>query len=707
MESTFRLLRVRGIPIGAHWSWLLVFAIVVWSLVQALFPATYPGLNGSSYLVMGAAAASLLFASVLAHEVGHALLARREGIPVDGITLWLFGGVARLGGPPPSAGAEFRVAVAGPVITAVVAAGFAAVGWLGDAVGWSVAVTGVTSYLVRINLILLVFNLVPALPLDGGRVLRAWLWRRSSSFTAATRSAARAGQAFGFLLVAVGLAGLLTGADVGGLWLVFVGWFIIQAAEAEAASAALRHALGGRRVSDVVHPDPPQVPASLSVAEFLDAAASRPHVSYAVMGEGGMVGAISPRSASAVPKAERARRSVADVMVPAERMVVIEGDRQAVDALAAIDGDDRPAIVTDGGRPVGTLSAADLVRVAESEARRSPPPRRRAAPTVWALVGLAFILTAAAFYHPPFVVVAPGQTLDAARDITISGVPTEPIEGRYLLTSVSLSQPSALGLFVSALRPDREVLALGKVVPRGVDPEEYDRAQQEVFDESRMLAAAAAARAHGLPVTLAGSGARVVEVLRGSAAADVLRRGDVIVAVDGQPIERAQTLAELVRAQPAGTGFHLDVERDGARLDLRVVSRSLPRLAGGVGLGVAVQTRGMRVVLPFDIRFGERDIGGPSAGLAYALAISDLLSERDYARGRTVAATGTMDVNGDVGHVGGIEQKAVAADAAEADLFMVPAGEADEAQRPDLPARGAESLSGALDTLTSSTSPSR
>lgn len=167
MESSFTLLRVRGIPIGVNWSWLVVFGLVVWSLASALFPATYPGFDGTTYLFMALTAAGLFFASVLLHQLGHALRALREGMPIRGITLWLFGGVAHLAGSPPSPGAEFHVAICGPAVSAVLAAGFLGGAWVGDALGWPGTVQGVIDYLGRINLLVLAFNLIPALPLDG------------------------------------------------------------------------------------------------------------------------------------------------------------------------------------------------------------------------------------------------------------------------------------------------------------------------------------------------------------------------------------------------------------------------------------------------------------------------------------------------------------------------------------------------------------
>src|ERR671914_580384 len=290
-ESSFTILRVRGIPIGVHWTWLLVFAIVVWSLGTVLFPATYPGLDGATYLAMAVAAALLFFGSVLAHELGHALRALDEGQHIEGITLWLFGGVARLRGNPHSPGTELRVAAAGP---------------------------GVADYLGRINLILLAFNLVPALPLDGGRILRAWLWRRQGSFVVATRSAARAGRAFGIVLVAVGLLELFTGAGLGGVWLVFLGWFLIQAAQDEATMALQRQVLGGRRVRDLMTPDPVAVPPDVTVAELIELAArARRFSTYPVVEDGRLVGVVPLRAVATVPSEERERRRVRDLMVPA------------------------------------------------------------------------------------------------------------------------------------------------------------------------------------------------------------------------------------------------------------------------------------------------------------------------------------------------------------------------------------------------------
>src|SRR5919106_1959416 len=188
MTSSFTIIRVRGIPIGAHWSWLFVFALVVWSLSSQLFPITYPGLSDNAYLGMGIVAGVLFFVSVLLHELGHAFRAMREEMKIDGITLWLFGGVARFSGSFPSPGAEFRIAAAGPAVSLVLVAVFLAASRLADAASAPEVGIAVADYLARINAIVVAFNLVPALPLDGGRILRSWLWRRQNDFVATTKS---------------------------------------------------------------------------------------------------------------------------------------------------------------------------------------------------------------------------------------------------------------------------------------------------------------------------------------------------------------------------------------------------------------------------------------------------------------------------------------------------------------------------------------
>lgn len=334
--------------------------------------------------------------------------------------------------------------------------------------------------------------------------------------------------------------------------------------------------------------------------------------------------------------------------------------------------------------------------------RRSGPGRRRASrPLVWIVVGLAFLAAAAYLYHPPLVILYPGNALVVEDGIDIEGAPTSPVQGDYRLTSVGIEQPNLLGALVAWVRDDRDVVPIGEVVPGGVDPEEYFEVQRDVFDDSRQLAAVAGARAAGYDVAVDGNGARVVGVIPDSPAADALDTGDVVVAVDGAQIATTTDLREAVRGREAGEELAVTVDRAGerGRDEVEVELTSLPDLAGEAGLGVVVTTEDLAADLPFDVSFPKRDIGGPSAGLAYALAVADLLDERDLAGGRTIAATGTIGANGDVGPVGSVGLKAIAAEDAGADVFLLPVDNADEPGDAELEVRAVGSLDEALDLL--------
>lgn len=337
---------------------------------------------------------------------------------------------------------------------------------------------------------------------------------------------------------------------------------------------------------------------------------------------------------------------------------------------------------------------------------RSPGRRRRASrPLVWFVVGLAFIAAAGYLYHPPLVILSPGDTLAVEDGIDIEGAPTSRVDGDYRLTSVGLDQSNALETLVAWIRDDREVVPIGEVVPRGVDPQEYFEVQRDVFDDSRQLAAVAGARAAGYDVAVDGNGAQVVGVIPDSPAADALDTGDVIVAVGGAQVSTTTHLREAVGGREPGEELSVTVDRAGerGREQVEVELTSLPDLAGEAGLGVVVTTRDLAADLPFDVSFPERDIGGPSAGLAYALAVADLLDERDLAGGRTIAATGTIGADGDVGPVGSVGLKAIAAEEAGADVFLLPEDNADEAGNGDLEVRAVGSLDRALDLLRTTT----
>jgi PDZ domain-containing secreted protein/Zn-dependent protease/CBS domain-containing protein len=702
MESSFTFLKVRGIPIGAHWSWVLVLGLVIWSLGTSLFPSTYPGLESETYLVMGAVAGALFFLSILVHELGHAFRALDEGMKIDGITLWLFGGVARFRGMFPSAGAEFRVAIAGPVMSVLLVVLFGILGLPDPSGEWPRALTGVADYLARINAILVGFNLVPALPLDGGRVLRAWLWARQKSYSAATLSAARAGKSFGALLAIVGLLNAFVGGSGGsGLWLLFLGWFLVQAAQAEASGAYVRDALEGRRVRDLMSPAPAVVAPTTTVGELFDVVVrEQGHSNYPVVEDGEVLGLVSLRRASSVPPERRASSTVRDVMQERSEVPQLAPDTPLSDAAEILATEPRRALIMEGQRLVGIISISDFARAIEAEQSRAPRTRR-AGSLVSAVVVILLLIAAAALYHPPLLVLEPGQTLDVSRDITITGVKTDEVEGRYLLTSVRLARPTGLGT-IAAFVTGREVVALSQVLPEGTDAGEYFRQQRQIFRQSRLFAAAAAAEEVGLDVAVEGSGVVVESVLPGSPASKVLRPDDVIVRLDGSAVKIASQMQEAIRARPPGTRFRLVVERANRSRPLRVVVRSAALAGTAVpqtGIGVLISTRDFNVDLPFEVQFRDRRIGGPSAGLAYALAISDMLRPDDFVQGAIVGATGTIDIEGRVGPVGGLRAKAQALEDARADLFLVPEQEIGEVAESGVETRGVADLRQAIEVL--------
>lgn len=279
----------------------------------------------------------------------------------------------------------------------------------------------------------------------------------------------------------------------------------------------------------------------------------------------------------------------------------------------------------------------------------------------------------------PFVVLAPGSAVSVGERVEL-GRPADQISGRLLLTTVRLFQPTGLGIIGAWLSEHQEILSREEVYPEGVDTEEYEAAQRELFRESSEVAAAVGLRAAGEDVEISGSGVRVVQVLEGSAAADALRRGDVITAVDGQPVEVASDLVSALASRAEGDEVLLTVRRDGSRVEAQVELRRVAEL-GRPALGVAVSTVDLDISLPFPVEVDQGRIGGPSAGLMIALTVYDLAHPTDLAGGRSVAGTGTIDLDGEVGPVGGVDAKVVAARQAGASLFLVPEDEAAQARQ--------------------------
>jgi Zn-dependent protease/CBS domain-containing protein len=369
MDGNFGIGRFGGVEVRINWSLLAVFALIVWSLTDGVFPSQNPGLSDGTYLAMAIVTALLFFASILLHELGHSLEARREGIEVDSITLWLFGGVSEVKGRFTSAGAEFRVAVSGPLVSIGLGVLFVLIALA----QLPSAVDGVAAWLGYINLSLAVFNLLPALPLDGGRVLHAALWRAKGDFAWSTRVSSEIGQGFGYLFIALGLAMLIFQGSFSGAWLTFVGWFVLQAAKAEARYVATEQALGGLRVRDLMVRHPKTVDAESTIGRFMDDVAwTHRFTTYPVLEGGRPVGLLAFASVAAVPRSEWDTRSVRDTMISLDQVPLLTEDERAVRALAELSAPrSNRGLVVENGHLTGLLSITDLARALE--VGRRPP----------------------------------------------------------------------------------------------------------------------------------------------------------------------------------------------------------------------------------------------------------------------------------------------------------------------------------------------
>jgi len=368
------LFRLLGIPIYVDASWLIILGLLTLSLaggfpglLRHFYPEAAADLSPADYWLMGLIAALTFFACIVLHELGHATVARSRGMPIRGITLFLFGGVAEIGEEPPSAATELLVALAGPAVSLVLTVLFgvlAWVGWMGYAGGWSPPVVIVLAYLSIINGVVLAFNLVPAFPLDGGRVLRSILWGTTGNLRRATYWAALAGQAFSWVLIAWGCLQLLQGDVLGGIWMGLIGMFLNRAAQSSYQQVVIRQALQGEPVQRFMTPDPIVVPPSLDLQHLVEDYVYRFHrKSFPVQSNGHLEGYVETQALAQIPRNEWDRHTVAEVMQRDLRPLMIPPSADAMEALGKMqrNGVSR-LLVTEGDRLVGILSLKDLLR---------------------------------------------------------------------------------------------------------------------------------------------------------------------------------------------------------------------------------------------------------------------------------------------------------------------------------------------------------
>ncbi|MCK9275422.1 MAG: site-2 protease family protein [Syntrophales bacterium] len=361
---SIKLFNLLGFEVKIDFSWIIIAILIAWSLSTGLFPIRFQNLSTETYWLMGIVGAIGLFLSIIAHEFAHSVVARSYGMPMKGITLFIFGGVSEMGDEPPRPGVEFAMAIVGPVSSVIIAGIFYGISWAGsEAV--PVAVNGVILYLAWINGILAAFNLVPAFPLDGGRVLRSILWKIKGNLNWATRVASRIGSGFAFLLIFLGILNILSGNVVGGIWWAILGLFIHTAAKMSYQRLVIRRALEGEKVSRFMQKDVVTVKPSLTLRELVDEFIYRYHFKmFPVVADGDkLVGCISTRELKDVSKDEWDRKKVGEIAGHCTPESTIEPENDATEALSKMSKTNASRLmVVEGENLVGIIALKDMLK---------------------------------------------------------------------------------------------------------------------------------------------------------------------------------------------------------------------------------------------------------------------------------------------------------------------------------------------------------
>lgn len=363
--SQVKLFRLAGFDVNLDLSWVFIALLVSWTLATGYFPALHPGFESATYWSMGVVGAAGLFLSIVLHELSHSVVARRYDIPINGITLFIFGGVAQMEREPPTARAEFMMAIAGPLASLGLSLLFYLSAALTATVMADGPATGVLAYLALINLIVAVFNMVPAFPLDGGRVYRAWLWGRSGDMLSATRRAAAAGQIFGLMMIALGVASLISGQVIGGLWWGLVGLFLHSASRNAIVQLETQKLLESETVARVMTANPVTVPAGITLRKLADDYVYGSfHETFPVLEDGRLAGSVGVSDLRDTNRADWDRLLVSDVMHPLTAANTIAPDAGTETALRQMreSGHSR-LLVVENGQLAGIVALRDIMRL--------------------------------------------------------------------------------------------------------------------------------------------------------------------------------------------------------------------------------------------------------------------------------------------------------------------------------------------------------
>jgi len=360
MRKTIPLGRILGIPVGLDYSWFLIFILLTWSFAVSYYPQEFADWSGVTCWIVGAATAIMLFVSVLIHELGHSVIAMRYKIAIRNITLFLFGGVAQIASEPPSAVAEFWIAIAGPITSSLLAAAF----YLFEPLAATFTpLLGLVKYLAYINLALVAFNLIPGFPLDGGRVFRAVVWGMTGNMRKATVVAAGVGRFIAFLFIVFGVWQILTGNVGDGLWVIFIGWFLENAASAQVQQQVVQGLLAGHKVSDAMSRTFTEIPSSVTLQQLVDhQILAEGRRTFVVKRYEEVVGLLTLHRVREVPREQWPATTVEQVMIPSARMRTARPDDELEECFSAMNRDgvnQLPVMVN--GQLFGLLSREDVI----------------------------------------------------------------------------------------------------------------------------------------------------------------------------------------------------------------------------------------------------------------------------------------------------------------------------------------------------------
>lgn len=357
-----KIFKLFGFEVKVDLSWLILAVLITWSLARGLFPQYYQDLPASAYWWMGVGGMVGLFVSIVLHELAHSLVARQYGIPMHGITLFIFGGVAEMTEEPKNAKSELLMAIAGPITSVIIGLALLGLYWAVQA-SWSDPVQGVLIYLGFLNLILAGFNLLPAFPLDGGRVLRSILWTWKGDLRWATRITSRIGSGFGIVLIVFGVVNFMSGNFIGGVWMFLIGMFLRSVAQQAYQQLLIRKSLEGDTIDRFMRTNPITVPPSISIREFIEDYVYQHHFKlYPVVEDSRLVGCATVDKVKNIDRGEWNTKTVRDIASDCNDENSISPDTDAVDALARMrkTGKSR-MMVTRGEELMGVIALKDML----------------------------------------------------------------------------------------------------------------------------------------------------------------------------------------------------------------------------------------------------------------------------------------------------------------------------------------------------------